>query len=100
MCAGPLVSVIYAGLNAVFCRLDAPPQKTVTAKRSHSDLALSAMPPVTASNVAQEERPANMFTPRLLETKDEQPAQKKLQVDKVDKRGMSKLTSFFKVKPK
>lgn len=42
---------------------------------------------------------AGMFTPRILTEKEqaEKPA-KKLRVDKVDKRGMNKLTSFFKVK--
>ena len=32
--------------------------------------------------------------------KDAAPPAKKLRVDKVDKRGMQPLTSFFKVKPK
>ena len=42
----------------------------------------------------------DMFTPRLLTEKEAAPAPqaKKLRVDKIDKRGMNKLTSFFKVK--
>ena len=41
-----------------------------------------------------------MFTPRLLTEKEtvQAPQAKKLRIDKIDKRGMNKLTSFFKVK--
>lgn len=44
----------------------------------------------------------DMFTPRLLTDKEAAaaPQAKKLRVDKIDKRGMNKLTSFFKVKQK
>jgi hypothetical protein len=42
----------------------------------------------------------DMFTPRLLTEKEtaQAPQAKKLRIDKIDKRGMNKLTSFFKVK--
>ena len=39
----------------------------------------------------------NMFTPQLCEKREDVPT-KKLKVDKIDKRGMSKLTAFFKRK--
>ena len=70
---------------------------------SDPDGAVQPAPFVSPPQVVKPAQPAggpDMFTPRLLTEKETAPAPqaKKLRIDKIDKRGMNKLTSFFKVK--
>lgn len=81
------------------CSLD---RKTPPAKKKHSipgPAPLSAAAPAAKAAVQLPPNP-NMFQARLCEEKIEKPAVKKLKINNVDVRGMSKLTSFFKPKKK